>query len=64
VLGSTEQVWTQVFAKEGQRYTPTTLVAYTSGTRRDRSSSPGTWKRGCALPRRSATTRSRSKARA
>jgi predicted metalloprotease len=33
VLGSTEQVWTQVFAKEGQRYTPTTLVAYTSGTR-------------------------------
>jgi uncharacterized protein len=28
VLGSTERVWGSVFAKEGQRYTPTKLVFY------------------------------------
>ena len=28
VLGSTERVWGDVFQKAGQRYTPTTLVAY------------------------------------
>jgi predicted metalloprotease len=32
VLGSTEQTWSAIFAKNGQRYTPTTMVAYTSGT--------------------------------
>jgi predicted metalloprotease len=32
VLGSTEETWTQIFAKEGKQYTPTTMVAYTSGT--------------------------------
>ena len=32
VLGSTEQTWGQIFAKEGRQYVPTTLVAYTSGT--------------------------------
>jgi predicted metalloprotease len=32
VLGYTEQVWGDIFAKNGERYTPTTLVAYTSGT--------------------------------
>jgi len=30
VLGSTEQVWGDVFQKSGQRYTPTTLVAYSN----------------------------------
>jgi len=32
VLGSTEQTWTEIFAKQGQRYTPTKLVAYSGGT--------------------------------
>jgi predicted metalloprotease len=32
VLGSTEQTWGEIFAKGGQRYVPTTMVAYTSGT--------------------------------
>ncbi len=32
VLGSTEQTWSAIFAKNGQRYAPTTMVAYTSGT--------------------------------
>ena len=32
VLGSTEETWGEIFAKNGQRYTPTTMVAYTSGT--------------------------------
>src|SRR3954462_11649148 len=32
VLGSTEQTWGEIFAKSGQRYQPTTMVAYTSGT--------------------------------
>jgi predicted metalloprotease len=32
VLGSTEETWGEIFAKNGQRYTPTTLVAYTRGT--------------------------------
>jgi predicted metalloprotease len=32
VLGSTEQTWSAIFARNGQRYTPTTMVAYTSGT--------------------------------
>src|SRR5689334_24501478 len=32
VLGYTEQTWGQIFAKNGQRYTPTRMVAYTSGT--------------------------------
>ncbi|HKP33852.1 MAG TPA: neutral zinc metallopeptidase [Sphingomicrobium sp.] len=32
VLGYTEQVWTQIFAKNGERYTPTGMVAYTRGT--------------------------------
>ncbi len=33
VLGSTEEVWGQVFAqKSGARYAPTTLVAYSGGT--------------------------------
>jgi predicted metalloprotease len=31
VLGSTEETWGEIFAKNGQRYTPTTLVAYTRG---------------------------------
>lgn len=30
VLGSTEQVWGQVFQQSGARYRPTTLVAYTN----------------------------------
>jgi predicted metalloprotease len=30
VLGSTERVWGQAFAAQGQRYTPTTLVFYSS----------------------------------
>jgi predicted metalloprotease len=32
VLGSTEETWTEIFAKAGQRYTPTTMVAYSGGT--------------------------------
>jgi predicted metalloprotease len=32
VLGSTEQTWGEIFAKGGEQYTPTRLVAYTSGT--------------------------------
>ena len=32
VLGSTEQTWSGIFAKSGQQYRPTKLVAYTSGT--------------------------------
>ena len=31
-LGSTEETWTEIFAKSGQRYTPTTMVAYSGGT--------------------------------
>jgi predicted metalloprotease len=33
ILGSTEEVWGEIFAKAGQRYTPTKLVAYSGGTR-------------------------------
>lgn len=32
VLGSTEQTWSELFAKHGQRYVPTTMVAYSSST--------------------------------
>jgi len=32
VLGSTEQTWTEIFAKQGKRYEPTTMVAYSGGT--------------------------------
>jgi predicted metalloprotease len=32
VLGSTEQTWGEIFSKQGQRYTPTVMVAYTGGT--------------------------------
>jgi uncharacterized protein len=32
VLGSTEQTWGEIFAKSGERYTPTKLVAYRGGT--------------------------------
>ena len=32
VLGSTEQTWGEIFAKAGQRYQPTKLVAYSGGT--------------------------------
>jgi len=33
VLGSTERRWTEIFARSGARYTPTTMVAYSnSGT--------------------------------
>ena len=32
VLGSTEETWSEIFAKQGQRYTPTTMVAYSGGT--------------------------------
>ena len=32
VLGSTEETWTEIFAKSGQRYTPTRMVAYSGGT--------------------------------
>ena len=32
VLGSTEETWGEIFAKNGERYTPTRMVAYTSGT--------------------------------
>jgi predicted metalloprotease len=32
VLGSTEDTWTEIFAKNGTRYEPTTMVAYSGGT--------------------------------
>jgi predicted metalloprotease len=32
VLGSTEQTWGEIFAKSGQQYVPTTMVAYSSST--------------------------------
>jgi predicted metalloprotease len=32
VLGSTEETWGEIFQKTGQSYTPTRMVAYTSGT--------------------------------
>jgi predicted metalloprotease len=32
VLGSTEQTWSDIFAKQGKRYTPTVMVAYSGGT--------------------------------
>jgi predicted metalloprotease len=32
VLGYTEQTWGQIFARNGERYTPTKMIAYTSGT--------------------------------
>ena len=32
VLGSTEQTWSDIFAKQGHRYEPTTMVAYSGGT--------------------------------
>jgi uncharacterized protein len=32
VLGSTEETWGEIFAKSGQRYTPTRMVAYSGGT--------------------------------
>lgn len=32
VLGSTEETWSEIFAKSNQRYTPTTMVAYSRGT--------------------------------
>ena len=32
VLGSTEETWSEIFAKNGERYTPTRMVAYSSGT--------------------------------
>jgi predicted metalloprotease len=32
VLGSTEEVWSELFAKQGKRYTPTVMVAYSGGT--------------------------------
>ena len=32
VLGSTERRWTEIFARQGQQYKPTTMVAYTGGT--------------------------------
>lgn len=32
VLGSTEQVWSDIFSKSGARYTPTRLVAYSSNS--------------------------------
>jgi predicted metalloprotease len=32
VLGSTEQTWSEIFAKSGARYEPTTMVAYSGGT--------------------------------
>jgi uncharacterized protein len=31
-LGSTEETWGEIFNKSGQRYSPTTLVAYNGGT--------------------------------
>jgi predicted metalloprotease len=32
VLGSTEQTWSDIFAKQGKRYTPAVMVAYSGGT--------------------------------
>ena len=32
VLGSTEETWGEIFQRNGQSYTPTRMVAYTSGT--------------------------------
>jgi predicted metalloprotease len=32
VLGSTEQTWSEIFAKNGRQYVPTTMVAYASST--------------------------------
>jgi predicted metalloprotease len=32
VLGSTEQTWSEIFAKNGRQYVPTTMVAYSSST--------------------------------
>ena len=32
VLGSTEETWTEIYQKNGQRYVPTTMVAYSGGT--------------------------------
>jgi hypothetical protein len=32
VLGSTEEAWGEIFARSGQRYTPTRMVAYNGGT--------------------------------
>ena len=32
ILGYTEQTWGEIFAKNGQHYTPTRMIAYTSGT--------------------------------
>ena len=32
VLGSTEETWTEIFQKSGQRYTPTRMIAYSGGT--------------------------------
>ena len=31
-LGSTEETWSEIFQKSGQRYVPTRMVAYTGGT--------------------------------
>ena len=31
-LGSTEETWSEIFAKSGARYVPTRMVAYTGGT--------------------------------
>lgn len=32
VLGSTEETWGEIFSKQGERYVPTMMVAYTGGT--------------------------------
>jgi predicted metalloprotease len=32
VLGSTEQTWSEIFAKNGRKYVPTTMVAYSNST--------------------------------
>jgi predicted metalloprotease len=32
VLGSTEETWSEIFPRSGERYTPTRMVAYTGGT--------------------------------
>jgi predicted metalloprotease len=32
VLGSTEETWSEIFAKQGRRYTPAVMVAYNGGT--------------------------------
>ena len=31
-LGSTEETWSEIFAKNGAKYVPTRMVAYTGGT--------------------------------